>query len=170
MQQPTDSAWKIFWIGLPFGCLITICGGVIAPLLFVPISRNLPATAKAVPNFKEQRFEVETTNPSSRAYRVTAVTFQIREMIPPPLPKGAIEIETVYFMPDDYDSKTSTYQKDLFGIEMPANGNLNLRFFIIDPSYKDYIFRGPLTIYYNDRDNPGSMVLNDYGIIVKATK
>jgi len=170
LPEPRDHSWTIFWIGIPIAVLVTICGGVLASLLFVPIARNLPPTAQAVPNYKEQRFEVETTNPATRAYRVTSVAFQIREMIPPPLPKGAIEIKTVYFLPEDYDAKTSTYKKDLFDVEMPANGNLNLRFFIIDPKYKDYIFRGMLTIFYDDRNNPGSLELPDYGIVVQASK
>lgn len=172
MTDRSDNSLLLFLAGIPVALITALLGAVLALIGGVCLyflTREIPATAIAAPNHEEQRYEVEVTNPASRAYRVTAVSFQIREMIPPPLPKGAIEIETVYFTPEDYNAATNTYRKDLFGVEMPANGNVNFRLLIIDPRYAGYIFRGALTYFYGDRESPRTMVIDDYGVIVKAS-
>lgn len=108
----------------------------------------------SVPNQNFSTYDIETTNPSSVAYRVTAARFTIYQRVPPPLPIGSIDNQIVYFTPDDYDPETDSYYKVLHDAEMNAKGNLNFRFYIRDPKYHDYTFHGRLTLYYGDRSAP----------------
>lgn len=146
---------------------ITVLGGLIVWSLAETKERNRPPRATTVPNYETWTNDVETTNPASRPYRVTGVRFTIWERLPPPLPVGEIETETIYFRAEDFDAETNSYYKQVHGVEMPANGHLNLRFFILDDRYRDWTFRGRLTIYYDERDNPKPLVIDEFAIIVK---
>ena len=155
MSNAREDTWTIR-IGI--GVLIALIG----TFLWNEFVQNRPPTAEVAPNL-----DVEITNPASRSYRVVGVKFLLRKKIPPRPLVGEIELPIIVFTPGDYDPKTYSYRKALQNVEMPANGNLNFRFFIEDPGHKDWIFKGTLTIYYDERQHPKPLMIKDFEIRVR---
>jgi hypothetical protein len=74
-----------------------------------------------VRNEDARAWEIEATNPSPVARRVTEARFIFTKRLRPQKLIGAIELKKIVFEQADLDQSTSTFRKVLNGVEMPAN-------------------------------------------------
>jgi len=120
-----------------------------------------------VPKREEGTVDVEITNPASRTYRGVRATFFVREVYPPtPLAGAPIAVDQIVFTAADYDSNDKTYSKSISQLKIPANDEATIRVYILDPRRKDWLYIGPLTIEYGDRDNAKQFVNPNHAVIV----
>ncbi|TWU19223.1 hypothetical protein Poly21_13940 [Allorhodopirellula heiligendammensis] len=120
---------------------------------------------EAVPNYEASSWDIETTNPAPTARRVTEVRFTYQDKLPHEQLIGAIELKTIWFEQSDYDPATRTFRKLLHDTEMPGDGNLNLRFYVRNPKWKDYRLIGRLEIYFGDRRSPDHITFDNYPVL-----
>lgn len=145
--------------------VLTIPFGIIVSQVFFALQRSQQPEFNVVRNDSAQSWQLETTNPSPVARRVTEVRFTLFTHLPPERRIGAIELEKVVFEQSDYDESTKTFRKVLHGVEMPANGNLNMQFFVRQPKLKDHRLLGRLEIYFDDRTKPNVVAYDDFSIL-----
>ena len=153
-----------------WGCaIICVLLGIPAALLasigFFAFQRSQPPEFDVVRNEVARSWEIEATNPSPVSRRVTEVRFVYIKRLPPEKLFGAIELQKIVFEQTDFDQTTKTFRKILNGLEMPANGNLNLQFFVRNPKYKDHRLLGRLEVYFDDRNDPHSIGYDNYTIL-----
>ncbi len=118
-----------------WGCAIVcvflgIPAALLASLGFFAFQRSQAPEFNVVRNESARSWEIEATNPSPVSRRVTEVRFVYSKRLPPEKLIGAIELQKIIFEQTDFAPTTKTFRKILNGVEMPANGNLNLQFFI----------------------------------------
>jgi len=160
--------WLIALFGGGVSLLVVLLGipaAVIAAVIFLSMQRSQPPEFEVAPNYDARSWEAETTNPAPMSRRITEVRFIYKDRLPPESLIGAIELKTIWFEQSDYEPTTKTFRKILNDTEMPGNGNLNLRFYIRNPKWKDYRFIGRLEIYFGDRKSPDHVAYDNFPIL-----
>lgn len=147
------------------GVFLGLPVAVLSARIFFDLQRGQPPEVDVVYNQMERSWEVETTNPSPVARRVTEVRFVYERMLQPEPLIGAIELEKIVFEQSEYDRNTKTFRKVVHDVEMPANGNLNILFFVRNPKFKNHRLVGRLEVYFDDREEPGVFAYDSFSLL-----
>ena len=157
MSKDRLENWCIAIFGAGVSSVLTIVGiggALVIGLAMYDYERSRPAISDVVPNDESQSFDVELTNPVPQAKRILEVKFVVDHFRPPEKLIGAIETRRVVFVANEYDPNSRTFVKILHDAEMPADGNLNMQFFISSPSRHEQWAIGQLKIFVGSRANP----------------